>query len=106
MDPDHHNPLPKTSSTNQHPQRHKGSRSPTSDGLGVGGEHKQLDESQAQRRVVVLPDDGRDEEDLAVAGEQQRPEELTGVWPRGPHAQKPHAQPEETKHPHAERHQL
>ena len=45
-------------------------RSPTSDGLGVGGEHKQLDESQAQRRVVVFPYDGGDEEDLAVAGEQ------------------------------------
>lgn len=47
----------------------------TSDGLGVGCEHKQLDESEAERGVLMLPDDRWDEEDLSVAGQQQRSEE-------------------------------
>lgn len=46
----------------------------TSDSLRVWGEHKQLDEAQAERGVVVFPDHSRDEEDLAVAGQQQGPE--------------------------------
>lgn len=47
----------------------------TSDGLQVGGEHKQLDEAQTERGVVVFPDNSGDEEDLAITGKQQGPEE-------------------------------
>lgn len=80
------------------PQRR--SRPLTPDGLQVGGEHKQLDEAQAERGVVVLPDDGGDEEDLAVAGQQQGPEEeaeLRGL---------PHRQPQEGRRSAAEGQEL
>lgn len=68
----------------------------TSDSLWVWGEHKQLDEAQAERGVVVLPDDSRDEEDLAVAGQQQGSEEQAEL--EGP----AHHRPKEAQHAAAE----
>ncbi|TNN49129.1 hypothetical protein EYF80_040671 [Liparis tanakae] len=71
----------------------------TSDSLRVGDEHKQLDEAQAERRVVVLPDDGGDEEHLAVAGQQQGSEQRAEL-------QGPRHRPQEPQHAAAERRQL
>lgn len=68
----------------------------TSDSLWVWGEHKQLDEAQTERGVVVLPDDSRDEEDLAVAGQQQGSEEQAEL--EGP----AHHRPKEAQHAAAE----
>lgn len=42
----------------------------TSDCLEVGGEDEDLDEPQAQQRVLVLPDDRGDQQELSVAGQQ------------------------------------
>ena len=50
---------------------------PTPDGLGVGGEDEQLDEGEAERGMVVLPDDGGDKQDLAVGGQHQGSEQTS-----------------------------
>ena len=76
----------------------------TSDRLRVGREHKQFDEAEAERGEVVLPDDGRDEEDLPVAGEQQSSEEEAQL--QVPALQTSHRHPEEEEHAAAERRQL
>lgn len=76
----------------------------TSDGLRVWGEHKQFDEAQAKWGVVVLPDDSGDEENFAVAGEQQGSEEQAEIY--GPTLQTNHHQPQEPQHPSAEPRQL
>lgn len=73
---------------------------PTSDSLWVWGEHKQLDEAQTQWGVVMLPDYSRDEEDFAVAREQQGSEEQVEL--EGP----AHRRPKEAQHATAERWQL
>lgn len=79
-------------------------RAPTSDRLRVGGEHEQFDEAQAERGVVVLPDDGGDEEDFAVAGQQQGPEEQAEL--QGPTPQAADHHPQEGQHATAESRQL
>lgn len=85
------------------PQTHRFSKQicvPTSDGLRVRGEHKQFDEGQTERGVVVLPDDSGDEEDLAITGQQQGSEEKAEL--EGP----AHHRPKEAQHAAAERRQL
>lgn len=50
--------------------------------LEVGREHEERDEPQAQRRVLVLPDHGRDQQQLPVAGQQQRLQQQDEVGSR------------------------
>lgn len=52
----------------------------------------------------MLPDDGRDEEDFTVAGQQQRSEQQVEL--RAPSLQTGLPQPEERQHAAAERRQL
>lgn len=77
---------------------------PTSDGLWVGGEHKQPDEAQTERGVVVLPDDHGDEEHFPVAGQQQGSEEQPEL--NCPTLQTSHPPPKEPQCAAAERQQL
>ena len=77
---------------------------PTSDSLGVWGEHKQFEEAQTERGVVVLPDDSGDQEDFAITGQQQPSEEQAEL--QGSALQETHHRPEEAEHTAAERRQL
>lgn len=43
----------------------------TSDGLEIRCQDKHFDELEAQGCVVVFPDDGRDEQELPIARQQQ-----------------------------------